>query len=230
MRKQIEVLLWKENCLIWVQTCQFILCPSRRSISKGESVKYLIPDSVIEYIRQHNLYQVTHIFSAAVVGLYYAWIQCCTFMHYYIGTHSYLIHHSNYIRTWSTSIMYIIALGQAYFSLFVHRTLKIEELSPIPNCVLICCMYFYAHMVLPLIVEHLMLIVCWRPIIVCCIKKPFLIISVTYNFEDEWQLSYSLHIILCIDYIYADLSILVNVSYKTYAFTHHETFSQEWLS
>ncbi|KAL5471043.1 hypothetical protein EMCRGX_G029117 [Ephydatia muelleri] len=29
----------------------------RLSISKGESVKYLIPDSVIEYIRQHNLYQ-----------------------------------------------------------------------------------------------------------------------------------------------------------------------------
>lgn len=46
---------------IWVPT-NFISYPSRLSISKGESVKYLIPDSVIEYIRQHNLYQVTFLF------------------------------------------------------------------------------------------------------------------------------------------------------------------------
>lgn len=28
----------------------------RRALRRGQSVKYLIPDSVIEYIQQHNLY------------------------------------------------------------------------------------------------------------------------------------------------------------------------------
>ena len=32
---------------------------SRRSLRRGESVKYLIPDAVIDYIKEHNLYQVT---------------------------------------------------------------------------------------------------------------------------------------------------------------------------
>ena len=30
----------------------------RRSLRRGESVKYLISDDVIAYIKQHNLYQV----------------------------------------------------------------------------------------------------------------------------------------------------------------------------
>ena len=30
----------------------------RRSLRRGESVKYLVSDDVIAYIRQHNLYQV----------------------------------------------------------------------------------------------------------------------------------------------------------------------------
>ena len=37
-----------------------MLCTfSRRSLRRGESVKYLIPDAVIDYIKEHNLYQVT---------------------------------------------------------------------------------------------------------------------------------------------------------------------------
>ena len=33
----------------------------RRSLKRGESVRYLIPDSVIDYIQKHNLYQVISI-------------------------------------------------------------------------------------------------------------------------------------------------------------------------
>ena len=40
---------------IWIMLSTF----SRRSLRRGESVKYLIPDAVIDYIKEHNLYQVT---------------------------------------------------------------------------------------------------------------------------------------------------------------------------
>ena len=39
---------------------------SRRSLRRGESVKYLIPDAVIDYIKEHNLYQVTSWHSSIV--------------------------------------------------------------------------------------------------------------------------------------------------------------------
>lgn len=31
---------------------------NRRALRRGESVKYLLPDSVIEYVREHELYGV----------------------------------------------------------------------------------------------------------------------------------------------------------------------------
>ena len=39
----------------------------RRSIKRGESVKYLIPDPVIDYIKKHNLYQVINYSSHIIV-------------------------------------------------------------------------------------------------------------------------------------------------------------------
>ena len=32
----------------------------RRSLSRGESVRYLVPDDVVDYITKHQLYQKNH--------------------------------------------------------------------------------------------------------------------------------------------------------------------------
>lgn len=45
-------------------TCYSVLSVAifcyRRSLSRGESVRYLVPDVVIDYITKHQLYQKNH--------------------------------------------------------------------------------------------------------------------------------------------------------------------------
>ena len=41
----------------------------RRSLKRGESVRYLVPDAVLEYIKQHNLYTVSTMY-ISIVPLY----------------------------------------------------------------------------------------------------------------------------------------------------------------
>lgn len=50
------------NCVIGVCV---VLLSVRRSLRRGESVKYLISDDVIAYIKKHKLYQV-HVYTYIV--------------------------------------------------------------------------------------------------------------------------------------------------------------------
>jgi len=53
------LLQYKENISIveeWIPN-EISATKIRKAISENESIKYLVPDSVIEYIKEHNLYQ-----------------------------------------------------------------------------------------------------------------------------------------------------------------------------